>query len=192
MKNYLIISALTVILLLACKGEKDRKGEKDAKKDAPLSALSIIKGQLNNLETSIYEVKKFETIDNVTDSSYLKKEDIRKAAAPFLSLPEIADEKYYEKYTEDKVLDAQQNILNITTIAKSDTTEIQKQFIIVDISPTTDNKVQSIYIDRYISKGDSTLEQKLFWEIDKSFLIRSITGKKDQPEKVHSIKVMWQ
>ena len=90
------------------------------------------------------------------------------------------------------MLDAQQNILNITTIAKSDTTEIQKQFIIVDISPTTDNKVQSIYIDRYISKGDSTLEQKLFWEIDKSFLIRSITGKKDQPEKVHSIKVMWQ
>ena len=162
------------------------------KSTPPLSALSIIKGQLNNLETSIYEVKKFETIDNVTDSSYLKKEDIRKAAAPFLSLPEIADEKYYEKYTEDKVLDAQQNILNITTIAKSDTTEIQKQFIIVDISPTTDNKVQSIYIDRYISKGDSTLEQKLFWEIDKSFLIRSITGKKDQPEKVHSIKVMWQ
>ena len=192
MKNYIIVSALTVILLSACKGKKDGKVEKDSKKEAPLSALSIIKGQLNDLETSIYEVKKFETIDNVTDSAYLKKEDIRNVAAPFLSLPEIADEKYYEKYTEDKVLDAQQNILNITSIAKSDTTEIQKQFIIVNISPTTDSKVQSIYIDRYIAKGDSTLEQKLYWEIDKSFLIRSITGKKDQPEKVHSIKVMWQ
>jgi len=192
MKNYLIVSALTVILLPACKGKKDRNEEKDSKKDPPVSALSVIKGQLNDLETSIYEIRKFETIDNVTDSAYLKKEDIRKVAAPFLSLPEIADEKYYEKYTEDKVIDAQQNILNITSIANSDTTEIQKQFIIVEISPTTDSKVQSIYIDRYIAKGDSTLEQKLYWEIDKSFLIRSIIGKKDQPEKVHSIKVMWQ
>ena len=100
----------------------------------PISALSIIKGQLNHLDTSIYEVKKFETTNNVTDSAYLKQDEIRKFAQPFLSLPEIADEGYYEKYTEDKVLDAQQNILNITTIDKSDTTKIFglsyiKQFI---------------------------------------------------------------
>ncbi len=190
MKNYFVISALLLILFINCKeGATDRKVSKE---DPPISALSIIKGQINDLETSLYEVKKFETIGNVVDSSYLKKEEIRTVASPFLSLREIADENYYERYTEDKVLDAQQNILNITSIAKSDTMEIQKQFIVIEISPTENSKVQSIYIDRYNSKGDSTLEQKLYWEIDKSFLIRNIIEKKDQPEKIHTIKVVWQ
>ena len=192
MKNYLIIPVLIFILFINCKEKKGSKEPKGSKEDPPISALSIIKGQVNDLETSLYEVRKFETIGNVVDSSYLKKEEIRNVASPFLSLREIADEKYYEKYTEDKVIDAQQNILNITSIAKSDTMEIQKQFIVIEISATENSKVQSIYIDRYISNGDSTLEQKLYWEIDKSFLIRNIIEKKDQPEKIHSVKVVWQ
>jgi len=192
MKNYLIVPALTVILLTACKEEKESKKEKEPNEESPISALSIIKGQLNDLDTSLYEARKFETIDNVTDTTYLKREEIRNIAAPFLSLPEIADEKYYEKYTEDKVIDAQQNILNITSTAKSDTAEVQKQFIIIGLSPTTNSKIQSIYIDRYISKKDSTIEQKLFWEIDKYFSIRTIIEKKNQPEKIHSTKVTWQ
>jgi len=192
MKNYLIIPALSCILFINCKEKKGSKNGKVSKEEPPISALSIIRGQLNDLEKSLYEVRKFETTGNVSDSSYLKKEEIRNVAAPFLSLPEIADENYYQKYTEDKVIDAQQNILNISSIAKSDTMEIQKQFIIIGISPSENSKVQSIYIDRYISKGDSTLEQKLYWEIDKSFLIRSIMEKRDQPEKIHSVKVVWQ
>ena len=191
MKNYLIVPALIVILLTACKEKKVSKKE-EALKEPPISALSIIKGQLNHLDTSIYEVKKFETTGNVTDSAYLKQDEIRSLALPFLSLPDIADEKYYEKYTEDRLIDAQQNTLNITSISKSDTAEVQKQILIISLSPTANSTVQSIFIDRYISKGDSTIEQKLFWEIDKYFSIGSIIGKENQPEKTQTTKVTWQ
>lgn len=192
MKNYLIISALTIIFFTACKEKKDPVKEKEPKDDRPISALSIIKGQLNHLDTSIYEVKKFETTNNITDSVYLKQDEIRKFAQPFLSLPEIADEGYYEKYTEDKLIDIEQNTLNITSIAKSDTAEIQKQIIIVSLSPTENSKVQSIFIDRYIAKGDSTIEQKLFWVLDSYFSIRNIIEKENQPEKILTTKVTWQ
>jgi hypothetical protein len=192
MKNYFIFTALTILfLLIACKGKKDVAKEK-SKDDQPISALSIIKGQLNDIDTSLYEIKKFETINNVTDSTYLRREEIRKIAAPFLSLPDIADEKYYEKYTEDKLIDIEQNTLNITSFSKSDTAEIQKQIIIVSISPTENSKVQSIFIDRYISKGDSTIQQKLFWVLDNYFSIRNIIEKENQPEKIHTTKVTWQ
>ena len=191
MKNYLIIPALTIILFIACKEKKEAKKEEEAK-EPPISALSIIKGQLNHLDTSLYEVKKFETIGNVTDSTYLTRHDIRKFAEPFLSLPEIADEKYYEKYTENKLIDSQQNTLNITSTSKSDTAEVQKQIIIVALSPTANSTVQSIFIDRYITRGDSTIEQKLFWEIDKYFSIGSIIEKENQPDKTHITKVTWQ
>jgi len=192
MKNYFIFPALSILfLLIACKGKKDVPKEK-SKEEQPISALSIIKGQLNHLDTSIYEVKKFETINNVTDSTYLRRDEIRKIAAPFLSLPDIADAKYYEKYSEDKLIDIEQNTLNITAFSKSDTAEIQKQIIIVSLSPTENSKVQSIFIDRYISKGDSTIEQKLFWVLDNYFSIRNIIEKENQPEKILTTKVTWQ
>jgi hypothetical protein len=192
MKNYLFLAALLVMLLAACKRKRDPEKEKEVKEERPISALSIIKGQLNDIDTSLYEIKKFETINNVTDSTYLRREEIRKIAAPFLSLPDIADEKYYEKYTEDKLIDIEQNTLNITSFSKSDTAEIQKQIIIVSISPTENSKVQSIFIDRYISKGDSTIQQKLFWVLDNYFSIRNIIEKENQPEKIHTTKVTWQ
>ncbi len=191
MKNYLIVPVLTLFLLTACNQKKESKKEEESK-EQPISALSIIKGQLNHLDTSIYEVKKFETTNNKTDSVYLKRDEIRKAAESFLSLPEIADEKYHEKYTETRLIDAQQNSLNITSLSTSDTAEVQKQIIIIGLSPTTNSTVQSIFIDRFISKGDSTVQQKLFWEIDKYFSIGSIIAKQNQPEKIHTTKVTWQ
>ena len=186
MKNYLIVPALIVILFAACKEKKE------AKQESPISALSIIKGQLNHLDSSLYEIIKYETADNTSDSSYLKRDEIRKFAAPFLSLPEIADKNYYENYTEERLIDAQQETLSITTTAKNENAEIQKQIIVITLSDVSNGKVQSIFIDRYIPSKDSTVDQKLFWELDKYFSIGSIIEKENQPEKTHFTKVAWQ
>ena len=186
MKNYLFIPALITILFAACKEKKE------VKQELPISALSIIKGQLNHLDSSLYEIVKYESTDNTTDSSYLKRDEIRKFAAPFLSLPEIADKNYYENYTEERLIDAQQETLSITTTAKNENAEIQKQIIVITLSDVSNGKVQSIFIDRYIPSKDSTVDQKLFWELDKYFSIGSIIEKENQPEKTHFTKVAWQ
>src|SRR6186713_3552372 len=186
MKIYLFIPALIIILFVACKEKKE------AKQELPISALSIIKGQLNHLDSSLYEIIKYETADNTTDSTYLKRDEIRKFAAPFLSLPEIADKNYYENYTEEKVIDAQQETLNITSTARNENAEIQKQIIVIALADVTNGKVQSMFIDRYIPSKDSTIEQKLFWEMDKYFSIGSIIEKENQPDKTHLTKVTWQ
>src|ERR1051325_1122987 len=109
MKNYLIIPFLAVILLIACKQKKETKQE------APISALSIIKGQLNKLDSSMYAFVKYDRNENKTDTTYLKREEIRRLAEPFLSLPDIADKNNFKKYDEERLIDAQQGTLNITT-----------------------------------------------------------------------------
>jgi len=186
MKNYLILPALIAILFVACKEKKDTKQE------PPISVLSIIKGQLNRLDTSLYGIIKYETSGNITDTVYLKREEIRKFAGPFLSLPEIADKKYHENYTEERLIDAQQETLNITSTARNENAEIQKQIIVIALADVTNGKVQSMFIDRYIPSKDSTIEQKLFWEMDKYFSIGSIIEKENQPDKTHFTKVTWQ
>jgi len=186
MKNYLILPALIAIFFAACKEKKETKQE------PPISALSIIKGQLNSLDTSIYEIVKYETTDNITDTVYLKREDVRKFAGVFLTLPEIADKEYYTNYTEERLIDAQQQTLNITSTAKNENAEIQKQIMVITLADVSSGKVQSIFIDRYIPSKDSTIEQKLFWEVDKYFSIGSIIEKENQPDKTHLTKVTWQ
>ena len=187
MKNYLFVPALIAILLAACQEKKE------AKQELPISVFSIIKGQLKHLDSSLYEITKYETVDNnAADTAYLKREEIRKFAAPFLSLPEIADKNYYENYTEEKVIDAQQETLNITSTAKNEKTEIQKQIIVIALADVSSGKVQSIFIDRYIPSKDSTVEQKLYWEIDQYFSIHNIIEKENQPEKTRFTKVAWQ
>ena len=156
MKNYLFFPALIAIFFAACKEKKETKQE------PPISALSIIKGQLNSLDTSLYEIIKYETANNITDTMYLKRDEVRNLAAPFLTLPEIADKEYYNNYTEERLIDAQQQTLNITSTAKNENAEIQKQIMVITLADASSGKVQSVFIDRYIPSKDSTLEQKLF------------------------------
>jgi len=186
MKNYLIIPILIVISFSACKEKKE------AKQEPAISALSIIKGQMNKLDSSLYAFTKYERADDKTDTTFLKREDVRKIAQPFLSLPEIADKNYYNNYNEERLIDAQQETLNITSTAKNENAEIQKQIIIITLADVSTGKVQSIFIDRYIPLKDSTIEQKLFWEVDKYFSIGSIIEKENQPDKTHFTKVAWQ
>lgn len=187
MKNYWFIPALVITLIIGCKGKKDEKQE------AAISAISIIKGQLHQLDSSMYEFKKIERNGNKNDTTYLRRDEIRKFAEPFLSLPDITDKKLFKKYLEDKLIDAQQETLNITsTLKDGEEGEIQKQIIIVGMSDQANGKVQSIFIDRTINTADSTIDQKLFWQIDRYFTIGSIVAKENQPEKIHYTKVEWQ
>lgn len=187
MKDYWVIPVLVVILIIGCKQKKEEKQE------AQISAISIIKGQLHKLDSSMAEFKKIERLENRNDTTYLKRDEIKSLAEPFLSLPDITDKKNLKKYTEDRLIDAEQNTLSIThTLKENETGEIQKQIIVVDIADISNGQIQSIFIDRSINVPDSTIDQKLFWQIDKFFTIGNIISKENQPEKTNYIKVEWQ
>ena len=185
MKNIFCLFLIVCILLNSCKEEKTEQ------KEPVISALSIIKGQVNHLDTSFYEVIKIETIDGKTDTSYLKREEIRGLASDFLSLPDISLNDYDKKYTEERLIDAGQNTLSITASAKDENLEIQKQIIIIPLDELASGKVESIYIDRSVQVGDSSIQQKLFWQIDQYFQIGNIIQKGNAPETVQFWKIKW-
>ena len=186
MKNINYILLILFIFLTAC---KEKKG---SSKEPAISAISIIKGQLNQLDTSFFQIEKFETIDGKTDTTYLKREEVKYLAKDFLSLPDISQNNYTENYTEERLIDETQNTLSITATANNEKQEIQKQIIIVPLDKFAKGNVQSIYIDRFVQTNDSLLQQKLFWEIDKYFRIGSIIQKGTKPEKIQVLKVTWE
>lgn len=142
----------------------------------------------------MYAFTKFERNGNKTDTTYLKREEIRKLAEPFLLLPEIADKNYNKKYNEEKIMDAEGQTLSIITTAKDENqdAEIQRQMIIIGLADISNGNVKSIFIDSSKKSGDSIIEHKLFWEIDKSFSIQRAIIKETEPEKANYIMVAWQ
>lgn len=187
MKSYGILPVLAVILFFGCKEKKDEKHE------PPISAISIIRGQLNQIDSSLYEFKKIERTENKSDTTYLRREEIRRLAEPFLSLPDIADQKLYKKYTEERMIQADQEMLSITsTLKENEKGEIQRQMLSINVSDISNAQVYSIFIDTYKYSGDSTIEKKLVWEIDKYFTIYTTIQKENQPEKNYFTKVEWQ
>ena len=177
---------LVFTLLIACKQKKK------SSKEPAISAISIIKGQLNQLDTSLFQITKLETTDGKTDTAFVKREEVRGLAKDFLSLPDITQNDYAGNYTEERLIDETQNVLSITATAKNDKPEIQKQMIIVPLDKFAAGNVQSIYIDRIVQAKDSLLQQKLFWEIDKYFQVGNIIQKGILPEKTLVLKVTWE
>jgi len=186
MKNYLFVPIGLLVFLSACK-------EKDTTTDGPaLSAIPIIKGQLKDLDSSLYQFRKIEIRNDVSDTSFIRREEVKNYAQPFLSVPDITVKNYSKNYTEDRLIDAEQQTLNITSTAKKENAEIQRQIVIAGLADFSSGKVKSVYIERYLPSSDSTLEQKLFWEIDKSFLITNIVQRENQPDKIHRVRIEWQ
>jgi hypothetical protein len=108
-------------------------------------------------------------------------------------LPDIADKKIYKKYTEERLIDAQQGTLNIiSTLKDGEISEVQRQIMIIGMSDVSSGKVKSIFIDRYVNAGDSTIEQKLFWELDKFFTVDNLIQKDNRNDKYHYTKIVWQ
>lgn len=168
------------------------KEKKENSIEPVISALSIIKGQLNHLDTSFYQILKIETTEGKTDTTYVKREEVKGFASDFLALPDISENNYQENYIEDRLIDAGQNTLSITVTAKNELLEIQRQIIIIPLDELGSGKVESIFIDRSVQIKDSSIQQKLFWQIDKYFQISTIIQKGNAPETIHVLKIKWE
>ena len=185
MKNIFISLVSFSIVFNSCKEKKENSHE------PVISAISIIKGQLNHLDTSFYQISKIETINGKTDTTYLKREEVRGLASDFLSLTDISQSNYSKNYMEERLIDEGQNILSITATAKNEQQELQKQIIIIPLDELASGKVESIYIDRSVQIKDSSTQQKLFWQIGRYFQVVSIIQKGSDPEIIHIRKVKW-
>jgi hypothetical protein len=185
MKRSLFYAVGLFLLIVACKD----KG--DSNKEQAISAISIIKGQLNHLDTSLFQIAKYETTGAGTDSAWLKREQVREYASPFLSLPDISDKKYKNQYTEERLMDAGEGQLSITYTAKEENAEIQKQIFIIKLEDISSGNVHSIYIDRFMQHKDSLVQQKLYWELDNFFSIGTIIQRTNAPESTYQLKVEW-
>lgn len=154
-----IILSLSVIalLLLSCKNARQPVTTVAAKDTAtkPQSffpVTSYIKGEIYNLKKSGINPLKYTTINNHTDSAWLKIEDLDAIVQEFLQ-PEIDSANLITLFTEKSFLDQSINAITLTydpLVTLPDTMQLKHWDVY--INPET-NKVKRIYMVKEINKN---------------------------------------
>lgn len=187
MKKSSLLPVILLAMLVACKDKDESSGSTEGF----FPVQSFIKSQVAHVDTSLYSIQKITKTDSLYDTAYIKREDFKAAAHDFLSLPDIASKGFRKSYTESRFFDQDLQKVVITYLPTGKDMEIQREEVIIAPDAGKGDQVESIYIDRYLSNSDSTVQQKMMWHVNKNFQITTITQKKNAPEKIKQEEVNW-
>jgi len=191
MKKQLLFLASIVTLFTACGNQQ--AAETEGANGAFFPVASYLRGQASHIDTSLYTLIQVNKTAQTVDTVYIAREDFKKLVEPFTSLPEIASGKLQSKYTESRLYDEALDRFIITYTPKEldEDLEIQRQDVVITPNTGDGDNVESVYIERQLSRGDSTVQQKMSWEAATGFTIRTIIQKKNSPEKLQNTEVAW-
>jgi len=161
------------------------------KPESYLPVTSIIKGQVNHIDTSLYSIIKVTYIDTArSDTAYVKREEVRDLAKDFLTIPELSK----TNYTEENIAGPTNGVSTFTyKPIHPEKEELKQVDLIIDPSLEAQGKSQitTIIIDKLFSNRDSSVEKKLLWQMDRSFQVTTIKQLPGQPEVYSSYKIIW-
>lgn len=186
MQKSVYVFCVLILLLLSCKNKK-----KDSEEDGSFfPVISFLKSQVAHVDTSVYRIIKITKKDNLSDTSFLKREEFKDAAKDFLNLPDISSDRLREDYKETKLYDQDLEQVVLNYMPTDPNEEITRQEILIKPDPNGD-KVQSIFVNQSIPGDDSTVTKILFWEVDKKFRVVKTIQKSKAPERTEIVEVIW-
>ena len=185
MKKWILIAPL--VLLFSCKSEEKEEG----RDSGFFPVLTYLKSQVAQVDTSVYSIIKITTVGNQSDTTYIKREDFRKEAADFLSIPDITQKKLKKDYKETELYDESLQSVILSYMPTEDDAEIRRQEVIIEPHQAETDQVKSIFIDRVMEQGKAIVRKNMLWQVDRRFQVVTITQNSDGSEQIEKRQVIW-
>jgi hypothetical protein len=185
MNKWILIPLL--VLLFSCNNEQKEEG----RDSGFFPVLSYLNSQVAQVDTSLYRIVKITTVDEQSDTTYIKREDFRKEAADFLSIPDITQKKLKKDYKETELYDESLQSVILSYMPTEDDAEIRRQEVVIQPHQAETDQVTSIYIDRVMEQGKATVRKNMLWQVDRRFQVVTITQNSDGTEKIEKRQVIW-
>lgn len=190
------LAAIIYLMFLSCScKEKLLKSQQIKKYESPkqqsfFPVTEYILGQLKEIETLPVTLLKIITYKGYKDSIWMKKENIRAFAAPFLR-PIIDSTNFKELFTEKSFLDQSINAFTFSydPINKlPDTFQLRRWDVYIDAEKNT---VKRIYLIKEINKIDGLQTLQLTWKSNQWCKITTITEKSGIQPEIKEELVKW-
>ncbi|MBS1599736.1 MAG: hypothetical protein JST75_16035 [Bacteroidetes bacterium] len=192
MKNYVQIIIISIFTWLsACKNheQKTTTAAKVEKKEF-FPIADYIQSEISYVDSLPLKMMKYVTVNGKRDSGFIKLEDFNILAQEFLP-PELKDSAKFEKeFSESSFLDQTTQSLTFTYSTKSDTLQLRRVDVLANRTSGFD-KVRSLYMEKNITRNDTTIVKKMYWRAKKSFEIVSLIQPLNQPQSTNHLKIVW-
>lgn len=152
---------------------------------------SFLQSQVAHVDTSLYRITKVVTVDSTADTTYINREDFRREAKDFLSIPDIASEDLKDDYTEAELYDESLQSVILSYTPKDPDAEILREEVIIQPGGGSADKVKTIYIDQLTRHGNNTIRKNLLWHVDRRFQVTTMTRRPNGSEIVEKVQVIW-
>jgi hypothetical protein len=189
MQKIFSVSLLALAVIFgACHSEQKPVSVEEKVSDTTniFPVTSFLKGQLNMLDTLPFTPLKIISENGKTDSTWLKRPDIRKNASPFLT-PVIDSATMMALFSEKSFLD---QTINAYTFSYDPKVQLPDSIKLthwdVYMNPQT-NSIQRIYMVK--QNADTTTQ--LTWVINKWYSIRTIIAQPNSKAKIKEEKMIW-
>lgn len=188
-KIYAGIAIILTASLFSCK-DKPKQPEEQEQSFFPVNKL--LADEVKKVEGGVYPITLNHRADSVTSEEFLKREEFRHYAQPFLDIPDIGSGSLKSKYKEDKFFDQDVQKVIIVYTATDEGLSLRREELHINPEQTADsvNKVERILLDTWESKGDSTVQQRLSWKMGQSFRVVK-TVRMDTIEHTVVNEVKW-
>ena len=186
-KQLFIFALLSTFLLYNCRNNTTSSGQKDNADGEFYPIGSFIRSQLMYIDSMPLAVIKYTTLDNITDTTLMEKNDFKATAADFMT-PDIGSPGLKPQYNETSFVDATLGTITLTYTAMHMDTGIKKADILLDQENTS---VKNIYIEKILTGADSSVTKKMLWTANRNCQITTLVRKKGQPEKIILERYVW-
>ena len=191
MQNKILVSlSVFIFFIAACSNNKTsvNKPAQDSIEDHSFFPVTqFVKGQLKEIDSMPVTPLRITTFNQHIDSVWLKKENIRPFAEPFLH-PKIDSAYINNFYTKKSFLDQSINDVTLTYDKKNISTDPAS--IAVYINPQT-NKVTRIFMVKESNGNTGHQTIQLTWTANKWCQVTTIIEKENTPPQIKQDKLIW-
>jgi hypothetical protein len=167
--------------------EKQPAAKAEKKNFFPVA--DYLKSEINDVDSLPVGILKYHTVQGKTDSAYIHLDEFHRLAGEFLPA-ELTDSVFSTLFSESSFMDQTTQAVTFTYEPLQGTRELRRVDVLASPGASTD-KVKSIYMEKTINRGDTTVIEKMFWKAKRSFRIISIAQKNDQQPVTSELKVVW-
>ncbi|MEP6952124.1 MAG: hypothetical protein ABI863_22730 [Ginsengibacter sp.] len=196
MQKFITVFAIcmsTIVFLNSCHTAKEKQvvTEKTIEEAQPFFPVTeFLAGQLNGTDTLPITPVKITINENRRDSVWLKKEDIRKFASPFLH--PVIDSIFMRNYfTGKSFMDQTINAVTFSFDAKTklpDSIKLNHWDVYIDPQKST---VERIYLVKEDIRNGESVTTQLTWKVDKWCSIRTILQQPNKDPQVKEEIMKW-
>lgn len=151
---------------------------------------AYILGQLHIIDSLQLPVTRFYSAEGKSDTSLLSTSQCRSMAAGFLE-QDISEPALKSHYEENSFADQSVPSINFTYLTKAADLPLKRVDVVLKPDPVNADQVKSIYMEKYYQKGDTAIQEKLFWKADHYYQVISAKQISNAQPKISQLKVVW-